>query len=194
MKKLFHLGIVALFAITVSSCSKSTNDLVANQKDEPSNALTRGKNSKGLLNGYKPSEAGEWGDSKFFPFVIQPHELMLGDPDNSILHTDGNEYVVFFVLISYNYSEIPAETASLTLYDDMNNEIINMYDLITVENASGYGVKVPEDLSGQEVYFAMVPMSDLVGHMNNTVSLFSDITTAKGTTNAQLTQAFRPMP
>ncbi|MBI5858547.1 MAG: hypothetical protein HZB42_12985 [Sphingobacteriales bacterium] len=192
MKKLFHLGIVSLFIISVSSCSKSADDLAANQQS--SSKSSKYRNPNGLLNGFAPGENAEWGESKFFPFINQPYDLMLGDGDNSILHTDGNEFAAFFVVVSYDYSELPAEQANLILWDDDSNQMINRYQLMTAETAADYGVKVPEDLNGQWVYFAIVPMADLSTGIKTTVSLYSDITTINGTITSQLPQAFMIMP
>lgn len=195
MKKLFHLGMLALFTITVSSCSKSANDLSPNrQKNEVNNVSSKFRNpSGGLLNGY--AAASSWAESKFYPQIHQPYDLALGDPDNSVLNIEGYEFVAVFVVVSYNINEVPIDAAQLTAVNNVTGELVGKYQLLPGAEASNFGVKMSEELDAQFTYFGVIPMSDLANHIKNTVSLYSDITSAEGTTiTAILENAFLVMP
>src|SRR5258705_6264500 len=139
MKKLIHLGVFAIIAITVSSCSKSTNDLVAKEKETP--ALP-----KHDMNPTSPDDYSHaW--SSIYSFINQPVTLKLGDPDNNLFTGD---IVVFYVLLADDGAVDEASNATLTLMDYYKeNEYIQGYPFIRGAEADSYGVLVPEDLAGR---------------------------------------------
>jgi hypothetical protein len=175
MKKLIHLGMFAIIAITVSSCSKSTNDLVVNE--------TPGS-PKHEMNPILPDDHSH-GWSALYPFINQPVTLQLGDPDN---YLSVGDIVVFYVLLADDGVVDEASNATLSLMDFYNGGYIQSYPFIRGAEAEAYGVLVPDDLAGKSFMFSVVELDDR--YTDKTITLRSDIDLNEMSTAAKLDHAF----
>lgn len=185
MKKLFHqLGIIAIFAITVTSCSKSSNDLAANEKTaavEPSGMQIGNSNYGTILNN----------ETEIFNFINQPIELELGVPERSFLNEGNGEFAVFYVLVSPDFINEPMKIATLSAADNSIGEIIGTYELINSTYADNYGVIVPDKLKDRPSMFALINLREAFGeHANVPINLYSEIVTEYGTLVSRMPNAF----
>lgn len=184
MKKLFHLSIIALLAITVTSCSKSSNDLAANGKTTAVKGL-------GMQIGNSDYGTILDNETEIYNFINQPSELELGVPERSFISASaGYEFAVFYVIVSPDYINEPMKTATLTTADNSTGEIIATYDLINSSEANNYGVIVPDELNRVSSMFAVVRLVDLAEHLNAPINLYSEIVTEKGTLISRMGGAF----
>jgi hypothetical protein len=185
MKKLVHLGIVAILAITVSSCSKSTNELVVTEKEsiKASRLPNQGMNSTFA------SENFVDGMTKFFPFINQPFDLELANPDS---YLQEGEFPVIYVRLAPAFAIDPPGEATLTTSDDGTGLDIQAYSLISYTEADSYGLKIPEGLNGQPFMFAIVELTPV--YSGKVVALHSEITVNGETSVSQLDHAFTVIP
>ena len=175
MKKLIHLGMFAIIAITVSSCSKSTNDLVVKETSQ---------SPKHDMNPILPVDySHEW--SSIYSAINQPITLQLGDPDNNLFTGD---IVVFYVLLADDGAVDEASNATLNLMDYYTSGYIQSYPFIPGSETEAYGVIVPEDLAGRSFMFSVVELDDR--YTDKTITLRSDINLNEITTAAKLDHAF----
>lgn len=187
MKKLFHLGIVALIAITVVSCSKSAADLTAN---ENSNAEMNYSGKKGISSpnqGNGPSAPifnEPW--SKFYPFINQPIDYELGSDDGTALYT--GQIAVFYIVLSDEMAEKQFESAKLTTTDSETGMAIGSYDLISYSNSGMVDILIPEALEGKYFMFAIVPLD--LEYTDRTVTLSSYLEYNGSFSSAQIDRAF----
>lgn len=182
MKKLIHLGIIAIFAITVSSCSKSTNDLVAKEKESKQ---TPGSPNQGMNSTSAPENSVE-GMTKFFPLINQPLDLELGNPDAYLLE---GEFAVIYVRLAPAFAIDPPSNATLTTVDEGTGVDILTYNLISYTEADSYGLKVPEGLNGLTYMFAIVELAT-PDYSGKVVTLRSEITVNGELSVANLAHAF----
>lgn len=184
MKKLIHLSIVAIFAITVTSCSKSSNDLAANEKTaavEPSGMQIGNSNYGTILNN----------ETEIFNFINQPIELELGVPEKSFLNEGNGEFAVFYVLVSPDFINEPMKIATFSTADNSTGEIIGTYELINSTYADNYGVIVPDKLKDRPSMFALINLREAFGeHANVPINLYSEIVTEQGTLVSRFPAAF----
>lgn len=185
MKKLFHqLGIIAIFAITVTSCSKSSNDLVANEKTaavEPSGMQIGNSNYGTILSN----------ETEIFNFINQPIELELGVPERSFLNEGNGELAVFYVLVSPDFINEPMKIATFGTVDNSTGEVIRTYELINSTYADDYGVTVPERIKDRPSMFAVINLTEAFGeHANVPINLYSEIITEQGTLVSRFPAAF----
>ena len=174
MKKLIHLGIFAIIAFTVSSCSKSTNDLVEETAASP----------KHEMNPILPVEYSH-GWSSVYSFINQPVTLQLGNPDNNLFTGD---IAVFYVLLADDAAVDEASNATLNLMDYYGGGYIQNYPFIRGPEAEAYGVLVPEDLVGRPFMFAVVELD--ARYTDKTITLQSEIDLSGMTAEARLNHAF----
>jgi hypothetical protein len=184
MKHLFHLGLIALLSLAITSCSKSTNDLLTNsttiKKEIPQ--PIESKKSSGLM-------VPEEGSSKIFTFINQPYEFKLGDPDSYLVE---GETAVFYVVVSKGLlKETPLDAQFLTL-DENNGDIIDKYQLHSFEEAAGYGIHVPDELTGSEFMFSIVEFNNQ--YAGKTLGLHSEIFFTDHSVSADLANAFSIKP
>ena len=177
MKKLIHLGMFAIITFTVSSCSKSTNDLVAKEKEIAASP-------KHEMNPNSPDDYSH-GWSSIYRFINQPVTLELGNPDNNLFTGD---IVVFYVLLADDAAVGEASNATLTLTDYYNEQYIQSYPFIPGPEAESYGVLVPEELAGRSFMFSVVELDSR--YTDKTITLRSDINLNEMTTAAKLDHAF----
>ncbi|HMK25761.1 MAG TPA: hypothetical protein VK483_06995 [Chitinophagaceae bacterium] len=177
MKKLIHLGMFAIFALTVSSCSKSTNDTIAKEKETP--ALP-----KHDINPILPEDAGTDGSS-IFQFINQPISLKLGDANHNL---SPGATAVFYVRFADGFGINSASAATLTTKDYNTGGDIQSYNLISCDDIDLYDVQAPDDLVGKRFMFAIVELDGQ--YTDKTISLFSDITVDGINTLAQLDHSF----
>lgn len=185
MKKLFHqLGIIAIFAITVTSCSKSSNDLAANEKavNVKTSGMQIGNSDYGtILNN----------ETQIFNFINQPIELELGIPEKSFLNEGSGEFAVFYVLVSPDFINEPMKIATLSTADNSAGEVIGTYELINSIYAESYGVTVPDKLKERPCMFAVINLKEGFGeHPNVPINLYSEIVTEHGTLISRMPNAF----
>ena len=182
MKKSFHHGLSAIIAfavITVSSCSKSTNDLIVNKKKSEKEVVLSSQGKKSI------SPGAEDGWSSIYPFINEPVTLKLGDPDNNLYTGD---QVVFYFTASDEFRSQLVSSATLSLVDDNKSESIQEYSLIAADQADLYEITVPGELVGKLFMFAIIDLDDR--YTDRVISMHSTITANDKTTVAQLDQAF----
>ena len=184
MKKLFHLGIIALFAFTVSSCSKSATNLAPNEQQVPVNS-SKAKAGSSQKVAHHTSPFFQLEDSKFYPFINEPYDMPLGDA-GSVMGT--GEYTFFYVLISPDISILTPDVATLTTTDVATGGPIQTYNLISYKDAGSVDAKIPEELIGTTFMFAYVLMDDR--YTDIMISLSSYIEINGAFTIAQLPRAF----
>jgi len=185
MKKLFHqLGIIAIFAITVTSCSKSSNDLAANEKSvavKASSMQIANSNYGTVLDN----------ETEIFKRINQPIEMELGDPEKSFLSESSGEFVVFYVLVTPDYMNEPMKSATLSTAESNAGEVFGTYELINSSYAESYGVTVPDKLKDVPCMFALINLKEGFGeHPNVPINLYSEILTEKGTLVSRMPNAF----
>lgn len=194
MKKLFHLGMIALIGLSISSCSKSATDLVA--KEQAAKANTESSQQKKTaslklsnhhVNRFDPLPYA----SEIYPYINQPVDMHLGDP-NSTLTTGDN--TAFYVILSGDIADLTPTSGTLTTSDDATGEVIATYNLIYYKDLGPLtiAVKVPAELSGVPFMVAVVNIDDQ--YTNRSVSLSSFIQFDNGSTSASLNQAFNVIP
>ena len=180
MKKIFHLGIIALTVITVSSCSKSADDLVANEKATTTQAakMIPGKQ---LSDPIFSSQL-----SKFYPAINQPEEMELGDNGAAI---SSGQIAVFYVILSPDVAnEIPV-TATLNTIDDATGQTIETYKLISYRDAGTVDAIIPEELVGTPFMLALVYLDNNL-YIDKTITLSSEIQFNNAYSPARLERAF----
>jgi len=180
MKKLFYLGIIALTVITVSSCSKSAGDLVANEKA----TNTQVAKMKIGIQASDPIFTSLL--SKFYPFINQPEVMELGDNGAAI---SSGQIAVFYVILSPDVAnEIPV-SATLSTIDDATGLPIETYNLISYRDAGTVDAIIPEDLVGTPFMLALVYLDNNL-YLDKTVTLSSSIEFNNAYTPARLERAF----
>jgi len=181
MKKFIHLGIIACIALTISSCSKSANDMVINQKESKAESKKGSETESALqVQGMSPD-----GQSAILPFIVQPFELKLGDMTREL---PTGSTGVFYVTLSGSFANDPPSAATFTLKDDNTGDEIETYTLIPSDEAESYGIVVPDKLVGQKFMFAIVDLGEL--YNDKAVALHSEITVNGSTSIAQFDHAF----
>jgi len=184
MKKLLHLSTIAIFAITVTSCSKSSNDLAANEKTVAVKA-----SSMQIANSNYGTVIDH--ETEIFKRINQPIDMELGDPEKSFLSESSGEFVVFYVIVSPDFMNEPMKSATFSTADNTTGDIIGTYELINSTNAESYGVIVPEKLKELPTMFAMINLKEGFGeHPNVPINLYSEIITEKGTLVSRFPAAF----
>lgn len=187
MKKLFHLGALAFIVISISSCSKSTNELV-----QPNSNLTIEKNfltshSKRSLTSH-PSSI--WGISSFYPAINQPVSIPLGDPANSIIYDDGSgQNAVFYVLVDDPAGALP-NAGILQLTDETTGVTTPLYKMLSNDFVGYYPVTPPVELDGKFYLFGIVPLSDINSFNGHKVTLYAEQYVGGATYATQLSDAF----
>ncbi len=179
MKNLFHPGMIACIVLTLSSCSKSASDLVANEK------VTNAKFAK--MNPSNQSSGPIFSSqlSKFYPFINQPEEMELGDNGAAI---SSGQVAVFYILLSPDVAnEIPV-TATLSTIDDATGQPIETYKLISYRDVGTVDATVPEELVGTPFMVALVLLSNQ--YIDKTITLSSYIEFNNAYTPARLERAF----
>jgi hypothetical protein len=183
MKKLFHPGmiaIIAIAAITVTSCSRSANDLVVNERSSIKDPAT-------LITGkYSPTPLRVvYEGSTVYPFINQPIDLKLGYAESN-LPTGGS--AVFYVLPDPEFANASSNDAILTLKDAETGDDIQAYNLISYQDAASYEIRIPDVLIKKPFMFAIVDLNDQ--YTDKWVTLHSEITVNAITSVAQLVRAF----
>ena len=181
MKKLFHPGIIALLVITISSCSKSAGDMVAIDQENATNPRDAKMAPGSQLN--DPIITSQL--SKFYPSIVQPFPLDLGDNGATINY---DQIAVFFVTLSPDVAnEIPV-SATLTTYDDATGDAIETFKLISYLDIGTVDAIVPEDLLGTPFMVALVYLGNQ--YLDKTITLTSEIEFNNAYSPARLDRAF----
>lgn len=184
MKKLFHLAIIGLMVLSVTSCSKSASDLLPNQEanaTQKGNATTEKQNGQTAKVGDpvtvgNPNIAPEVafdGPAAIYPIINQPHNMFLGTAKHSTLHSGNGSEVVFYVLVDPSYI-LPTTTGELTLRESNNGAFIKNFNLISYQDAANYGIEVPDDLANKTYYFAIVNIDVFADYADKYISLHAD--------------------
>jgi hypothetical protein len=188
MRKLFHLGMIACIFFSLSSCTKSASDLVANEKSVKTG--TSQANNKGVVtlapnNGHLgPIISSNW--SKFYPFVNQPYAQELGEDNGAVFNSGA--LAVFYVILSEEVrDEIPV-SATLSTIDDATGQSIETYKLIYYRDAGTVDAIVPDELAGTPFMFALVNLGSQ--YIDKAITLSSSIEFNNGYSPAQITRAF----
>jgi hypothetical protein len=178
---------IASFALIVSSCSKSSGDLAANENAAKASVVNNSKTSLikpksgNPLSG--PIIGSQW--SQLYPFINQPYDLELGDNGATI---NSGQLAVFYVTLSPDVAnEIPV-SATLTTVDDATGLPIETFNLISYRDAGTVDAIIPDALVGTPFMFAMVNLG--TQYIGKTVTLHSDIEFNGGFSPAQLNRAF----
>lgn len=190
MKKIFHLGIIAIAALSVSSCSKSGADLLAKEQKDQAAQQNQSMQQKKItfLNtrNHHANGADIWLDaSKIYPFINQPLEMQLGTPDSKI--TTG-QIAVFYVILSDDVANLTPTTAVLNLSDDATGQVIATYNLISYRDVGTVDAFVPAELANVPFMCALVSLDDQ--YIDKSISLNSYIEYNNAFTGANLTRAF----
>ncbi|HWR33487.1 MAG TPA: hypothetical protein VN451_08180 [Chitinophagaceae bacterium] len=191
MKKIFHLGIIAITALSVSSCTKSGADLLAKEQKEKdvqqNQSLQQKKISFLGTRNHHVNNANIWLDaSKIYPFINQPLEMQLGNPDSKI--TQG-QIAVFYIVLSDDVADLIPTTAVLNLSDDETGDIISTHNLISYKDVGVIDAFVPAELVNIPFMCALVPLDSR--HIDKTISLNSYIEYIGAFTGASLSGAFK---
>ena len=185
MKNQCHLFLIAIIAISVASCSKSTNDLVAYQnelKKETPKELARPAQGK---NPTIEGEISEASGSFVFPVITEPTIYKLGDMNSNL---NSGTTAVFYVRLTGAFANDPASSATLTTIDTDYDIDIMSYNLYPAADAVTYGVLVPIELVGQPFMFAIVELD--AQYIEKKVSLRSEVIVNESTTMAWFNEAF----
>lgn len=187
MKKLIHLSVIAFFAIGITSCSKSANDLEPNEKAAsikdaaPSSTQIAGSNYGTIIET----------ETEIYNYINQPGEIELGVPGTSIIKEGDGEFAVFYVMVSPDYINEEMKQATLSTANSVTGEIIYSYELINTRYAESYGVNVPERLRDLPAMFAVVNLKEgLAENANVPINLYSAIVNEKGTLVSKMSEAF----
>jgi hypothetical protein len=180
MKNQCHFILIAIFAIILSSCSKSANELVVNQQSAKKDAALPGSGKQAIVPENNIAE-----NTSIYPVINQPLELKLGFPESN-LPIDG--LAVFYVLLANEFATVPASAATLTLKDVETGDDIQTYSLISYMDAASYGIRVPVELYKKPFMFAIVDLNEQ--YRDKLVSLNSEITAGTETSVSQLERAF----
>jgi hypothetical protein len=179
MKKLFHTGLIASVLFVMSSCSKSSSDLVANEKAERLQVV-KTKSGNQLSDPVFTSQL-----SKFYPAINQPEEMELGDNGAAI---STGQIAVFYVILSPDVAnEIPV-SATLNTIDDATGQTIETYNLISYKDAGTVDAIVPEALVSTPFMLALVYLGDQ--YNDKTITLSSEIQFNNAYSPARLERAF----
>lgn len=184
MKKLLHLGIASVFMIVIHSCSKSVNDLPANPVPKSDKATTVQKMM------YPAPDAGINAQEQIeiYPYTNYPYPLKLGNPERSIIYSGSGEFAVFYVTLLENINSA-VSSSTFTITDDQEG-VFATYDLIDGNKALDFNLEVPKEIANQPFYFAIVPLTDLDGHMDSLLSLNAEIMAERKVFNTSLKDAF----
>lgn len=191
MKKIFHLGIIAIAILSLSSCSKSGADLLANTQDEKTAQQNQSLQQKKIsfLNNrnHHFNPANIWLDaSKFYPFINQPYEMQLGNPDSKIVQ---GQLAVFYIVLTDEAANLTPTTAVLNLSDDETGQVIATCNLISYKNIGTVDAFVPAELVNIPFMCALVNIDS--EYVDKTISLNSYIEFDNGAfTGANLSGAF----
>jgi len=187
MKKLFHLGMIAGIFFSLSSCSKSAGDLVANEKsvktgmDQITGKHLVTLNPRNLQT--DPIFTSQL--SKFYPFINQPYDLELGDNGATL---NSGELAVFYVILSDLVMNETPVSATLSMIDDATGQTIETFNLISYRDVGTVDAIVPIGLETTPFMVALVNLGSQ--YIDKTVTLASDIQFANAYTPARLERAF----
>lgn len=199
MKKIFHLGIIAIAALSVSSCSKSGADLLAKEQKDQAAQQKQSMQQKKItfLNtrNHHANTADVWLDaSKVYPFINQPSEMQLGDPNNSLIGT--GQLAVFYIVLSDEVANLNPTTATLSLIDDATGDVVGTYNMISYKDVGTVDAMVPAELTNIPFMCALITLDSQ--YTNRTILLSSHIEYNDGinnfVTDAKLDQAFTVTP
>ena len=189
MKKLFHLSMISGIFLCLSSCSKSANDLVANEISVKKGTSQVTGKGPGIFtpknNPSSPIFTSNW--SKFYPFINQPYAQELGE-DNGAVFNSG-ELVVFYVTLSQEVADEIPVSATLSTIDDATGQPIETYNLISYRDAGAVDAIIPDELIGSPFMVALVNLGSQ--YIDKTITLSSSIEFNNGYSPAQITRAFR---
>ncbi len=179
MKKLFHTGMIASIVFMLSSCSKSTADLVAGEKATTQEAAKLSPGSQ--LNG--PIFTSQL--SKVYPFINQPEVMEIGDNGAAI---SSGQIAVFYVTLDPSVAnEIPV-SATLSTIDDATGLPIETFNLISYRDAGTVDAVIPDALVGTAYMMALVYLGNQ--YLDKTITLASEIQFNNAYTPARLDRAF----
>ncbi len=189
MKKLFHPGIIAIMALSVYSCSKSSNDLKAKEQTPvPKNQSMQEKKTAFVnLRNHHTNDVDIWLDAaKFYPFINQPVDMQLGTPDATLAT---GQTAVFYIILSDDVANLTATSATLSTSDDATGDVIATYNLISYKDLGTVdAIVVPAELANVPFMCAIVNLNDQ--YTNKSISLSSHIEFNNIGTGANLSQAF----
>lgn len=187
MKKLFHLGIVALIAFSVSSCTKSAGDLLSKENSTNTEKQSIGT-SKPVKNPNSPISPLDL--TKIYNFINQPFEMELGLDNGEAIQS--GQIAVFYVTLSQVIADEYPFNATLTTTDASTGEPIETYKLISYRDVGTVDAIVPDELVGTPFMVALVYLGDQ--YNNRTITLSSEIEFGLFNTTAQLERAFDVIP
>ena len=180
MKKTFHLGMIAAMVFVLSSCSKSTGDLVAVEKATATEQVAK-MTPGNQLNG--PIFTSQL--SQFYPSINQPEEMEIGENGAAI---GTGQIAVFYVTLDPSVAnEIPV-SATLNTIDDATGQTFETYNLISHRDAGTVDAIIPEPLVGTPFMFALVYLGSQ--YTDKTITLASEIQFNNAYSPARMDRAF----
>jgi hypothetical protein len=186
MKKFFHLGMIASIVFMMSSCSKSSSDLAANERTAKAGANA---SMAGLakLNPVKQHVGPIISSnlSKFFPSINQPFEMPLGDAGSVI---NSGQIAVFYVLLAPDLMNETPGVATLSTIDELTGNTLETYNLISCKDVETVDAFVPAELVGTTYMVALVHLGDQ--YVDKMITLKSHIEFSTVYTDAQIARAF----
>jgi hypothetical protein len=212
MKTFFHLGMIALLSISVSSCSKSGSDLVspvqgsslpvttaqrstlpgttAQSSTLPGTTKITTSKIRGHFGSHNPNDF-IYGALQIYPAIVQPYPEPLGNL-GSYLHP--GDQAVFFVVITLDYANQNMTNPFLNVIDDATGQVLNTYQLFNYAASPTMAVLLPDALADQYVMYAIVNIDNSFANAASTLSLHAEATLPSGTAVADLGQAFSIIP
>jgi hypothetical protein len=184
MKKLFHPGTIAGIVLILSSCSKSSSDLAANEKATAAQVAKMNNPANQTSDPIFSSQL-----SKFYPFINQPYDMEMGD-NGAALNTD--DLAVFYVILSPDVANLTPTVATLNTVDDATGQTIETFNLISYKDIGTVDAFVPGELVGTPFMVALVPLGSQ--YTGKTVTLTSYIEFNGAYSPARLERAFTVIP
>lgn len=171
MKKFHNFGLIASFVLALSSCTKSTSDLITNQEIERVIIESAKKtNHSGLLNGNNHSGNPLTSELiSFYPNIIQPSDIQLGN--GSII--EAGNVAVFYIRLAPEAADLFSSYATLTTIDNSTGLPLETYNLISYKDVGTVDALVPAELKGTPFMVALVKLGDV--YIGKSISLSAEV-------------------